>query len=91
MILTPELYPPRFQSTDRTGVLFAQLHKVNAVGSTFFGHITRVVDVTHTLYQFVELFRRRVAGKVPEIRRVPIDRDAGGVGHAGTGLALRRP
>ena len=52
-------------------------------------HITGIIHVT--VDQLLELRRRRIAGKVPEIRRLPVDRDAGGVGHAGTGLALRRP
>ena len=75
--------------TERTAGNPAQRRKVLAVSITLWDHIASIVDVA--IYQFLELRRRRVAGKVPEIRRLAVDRDAGGVGHAGTWLFLRGP
>ena len=67
----PELLRPMYTRipllaySPRNGVPSAQLRKVVAVGYTFRNDIASIIDVA--VYQFVELLRRRVAGKVPEI------------------------
>ena len=94
-ILEPVYSCPSFhslsslQSPRRTDERFAQVRKFSAIFVTLCSHIASIIDVT--IDQFIELLRRRIADKVPEIRRLPVDRDAGGVGHAGTWLALRGP
>ena len=75
--------------TERTSRNPAQRRKVLAVSRPLRNHIARIIDVA--LDQTLELRRRRVPREIPEIRYLPIDRDAGGVGHARTGLPLRGP
>ena len=85
----PSLHSPSSLHSPRWSDDLAHVRKVSAIRLTLLSHVASIIDVT--IDQFIELLRRRIADKVPEIRRLPVDRDAGGVGHAGTWLALRRP
>lgn len=86
----PHTRPSFLRSSERRRDI-TQLWKVVAVNAALCGNVTsRTLGVLH-LNRAVELFRDDVSGKIPKIRRGPVDCDVGVVRHARARVSLRGP